>query len=323
MPPALAPGSSENRLPEASSRDTNVAAWVTGGVDVASAGAPLNGIERRGRDGPGEGAHGTLRGVSIVHRPGEVMTIIPARGARLAALFTAALVAASLSCASAEDLIASDDLGDARSELRRTFVSAEGEVERIASEAERQLDRTYPGGEILFARVRALRGERVVHASSRTHELLRDTRFDPMEIHRGALEAQLDRDLQFFTETRGVDLDDEDLSPLDRVLHVHQATNVEFEGELARLAREDLPRSVAGSRARTAGSSRPLSPECTPASSMCSMIAGDDRRVSPSHTASTSTSTAVGEEMIDQHRDGPATPSRPRACSCSSALDVL
>jgi hypothetical protein len=43
------------------------------------------------------------------------------------------------------------------------------------------------------------------------------------------------------------------------------------------------------------------SPECTPASSMCSITAPTNTSV-PSHTASTSISIAPLEEPVDQHR---------------------
>ena len=50
------------------------------------------------------------------------------------------------------------------------------------------------------------------------------------------------------------------------------------------------------------GSEQALSPECTPASSMCSMTPATNTAPSPSQSASTSTSVARRQVLVDQHR---------------------
>ena len=99
-----------------------------------------------------------------------------------------------------------------------------------------------------------------------------------------------------------VDLEDVDVAVLDGELHVHQADDLQRQGQLSRLALESR-RSISG-RSECGGSEQAQSPEWMPASSMCSMM------------PATKTSVAVGQ-AVDIDLDGVAADSgrsAPVAC---------
>jgi len=95
-----------------------------------------------------------------------------------------------------------------------------------------------------------------------------------------------------------VDLEDEDLAALDRVLRVHQADHLEGGREPARVVADRVEHR---GRERVRRITHAESPEWMPASSMCSMMPATTT-VSPSARQSTSTSTASSRNLVDQDR---------------------
>ena len=109
----------------------------------------------------------------------------------------------------------------------------------------------------------------------------------------------------------GVRLDHEDLTVLDRVLHVEQAANVERVGERVRVRSRSWRATSASSVG--GGIAHAESPECTPASSMCSMTPPMSTSPVASRSASTSTSIASSRKRsISAGRSAESPPSRPR-----------
>ena len=119
-------------------------------------------------------------------------------------------------------------------------------------------------------------------------------------------------------EARGLTSSTYTVSPLYRELRVHEPDDAEGLRHGAHLVPE--LRDALGRQRERQAASRPSPPECTPASSMCSMTPPTMTAPSASRMASTSTSTASFRKRSSSTGESFDTLTRVRHCSATALL---